>query len=269
MKAANVTKTGRVLIIAGSDCSGGAGIQADLKTLTRFGVYGSTAITAITVQNTKGVYAIHPVPVAIIEGQIKAVIDDIGVDAVKIGMLGRTEVIHAVADMVAGLSIPIIVDPVMVATSGARLLEDEAVAALIARLLPLATVLTPNIPEAETLTGMPIRTEADMLVAADIIKNLTSASLVMKGGHLKSDALVDLLITDKAVFRHTAVKIATRSTHGTGCTFASALAAGMAKHGDIRDAFGDAHRFVQSAIRQAPGLGQGSGPIDHLTAVLR
>ena len=258
----------RVLVIAGSDSGGGAGLQADIKTLTRFGVYAATAVTAVTVQNTLGVSDIHPIPTPILTAQIKAVVDDIGADAIKIGMLGDEATIQAVASALSDFEGPIILDPVIVATSGDRLIPLGAVAALQTKLLPKATVLTPNIPEAELLTGLSIKSEADMIKAGHMLLGLGVKAAAMKGGHLPSETLVDLLIEPTEITRLEVAKVDTRHTHGTGCTFASALAAGLASGKSPQDSFSDAQAFVQSAIACAPGFGGGSGPLGHTEAVV-
>ena len=214
----------RVLIIAGSDSGGGAGIQADLKTVSAFGVWGSTVVTALTAQNTQGVKSIHPVPPSFVAEQIKAVLEDIGADSVKVGMLGNAEVVHTVAELVRGLR-PIVVDPVMIAKGGARLLEPQAVSALKSELLPLATVLTPNIPEAEALSGRTIKSIADMESAAESLRrSLSIEAVLIKGGHMEGEEVCDVLVTAEGSKRWVGPRLATRNTHGTGCTLSSALA---------------------------------------------
>ncbi|MCW8863232.1 MAG: bifunctional hydroxymethylpyrimidine kinase/phosphomethylpyrimidine kinase, partial [Rhodospirillales bacterium] len=256
---------GRVLIIAGSDSGGGAGIQADIKAVTALGGYAMTAITALTAQNTQGVFAIHEVPPEFITQQIEVVLDDIGADAIKIGMLHRPEVIDAVADALEGKApgIPLVLDPVMVAKGGHALLESRAVTALKERLIPMAAVLTPNLPEAEALTGLTVRDEAQMGQAAAALRALGAGSVLLKGGHLAGDALVDLLVTDEGTVRFEDVRIDTVHTHGTGCTTASAIAAGIAQGMNVPDAVARARAYVREAIRTAPGLGHGHGPLNH------
>ncbi|TPE65038.1 bifunctional hydroxymethylpyrimidine kinase/phosphomethylpyrimidine kinase [Sandaracinobacter neustonicus] len=253
----------RVLIIAGSDSGGGAGIQADIKTVTMLGGYAATAITAITVQNTLGVSAVHPVPPEIVAAQIRAVLDDIGADAIKIGMLGDAATIEAVADALAGVTVPIVLDPVMVAKGGSALLAEDAVGALLARLLPKAAVITPNVPELTVLTGTEIADEADMLLAAQELAGDGAVSVLAKGGHLDGDTVTDWLVTRDGQERFEGARIATRHTHGTGCTLASAIACGLAAGLPLADAVERARRFVVTALHEAPGLGRGHGPMGH------
>ncbi len=257
--------TGRVLIVAGSDSGGGAGIQADLKTVTCLGGYAMTAITALTAQNTLGVEGIHEVPPGFVARQIRVVVKDIGADCVKIGMLHRPDVIDAVVDALAAAAprVPVVVDPVMVAKGGAELLESEAVATLKDRLLPLAAVLTPNLPEAEALTGRTLSDEESRVSAArDLIAQGARAVLV-KGGHGDGAMLVDLLVTADDVHRFESPRLETRHTHGTGCTLAPAIAAGLAEGLTLVAAVTRARAYVQAAIEAAPGLGQGHGPLGH------
>ena len=257
----------RILIVAGSDCSGGAGIQADIKTVTMLGGYAATAITAITVQNTLGVSAIHPVPQAIIAGQIEAVLSDIGADAIKIGMLGDTPTIETVAACLSGLSIPIILDPVMVAKGGAALLEGDATWALVERLLPLATLLTPNVPELEILTESEVADEADMLLAAQELLARGPRAVLAKGGHLEGVNVVDWLVSHNLQQRFEDTRIASRfhpaHTHGTGCTLSSAVATLLGSGLTLADAVMGARSFVRAAIAAAPGFGAGHGPLGH------
>lgn len=264
-----MSRLARVLVIAGSDSGGGAGIQADIKTISALGVYASTAITAITVQNTLGVSGIHVVPPETVAGQITAVMEDIGADCIKIGMLGDSETVHTVADTLAicAAGIPLVLDPVMVAKGGAHLLEDAAVEALRTRLLPMATVLTPNIPEAEALAGIPVRDLDAMARAGEALRAMGPQAVYMKGGHMDGPQVRDMLITqeDETVFE--APRIDTPHTHGTGCTLASAIAAGLAQGMDLIDASARAHDYVRAAIEAAPGLGQGHGPLNHLITV--
>ncbi|GHF23358.1 hydroxymethylpyrimidine/phosphomethylpyrimidine kinase [Kordiimonas sediminis] len=253
---------GRVLIIAGSDSGGGAGIQADIKTVTMLGGYAATAVTAITVQNTLGVTGIYPVPQEVIAGQIQSVLSDIGADVIKTGMLADIATIETVADVIPA-TIPIVVDPVMVATSGDTLQSAEAVSALKERLVSRAAVVTPNIPEAEILTGRTIRDVSDMKAAGEDILTLGAKAVVMKGGHLPVQDLTDLLVTPHGIVEIEARKQDTRNTHGTGCTLASAIAAGMAAGESLETAVRNAHAFVQEAIAKAPGYGAGHGPLGH------
>jgi hydroxymethylpyrimidine/phosphomethylpyrimidine kinase len=254
---------GRVLIVAGSDSGGGAGIQADIKTATMLGGYAATAVTAVTVQNSLGVSAVHSVPPAIVAAQMRAVLDDIGADAVKTGMLGDTATIAAVADALHGVTVPVVVDPVMVAKGGAKLLDDGASGALIARLLPLAALLTPNTPELAVLTGMSCDTEAAALAAGRTLIARGVRAVLVKGGHLDGAEVVDWLLTANSETRFVASRIDSRHTHGTGCTLASAIATGLAQGLDIVAATARARDYVQAAIRAAPGLGTGHGPLGH------
>ncbi len=256
---------GRVLIIAGSDSGGGAGIQADIKAVTAMGAFAATAITALTAQNTLGVHAVHPVPVDFITRQIAVVMDDIGADAIKTGMLGTAEVIGAVADALArhAASVPLVLDPVMVAKGGARLLDPDALSALKCCLLPMARVITPNLPEAEALCGLAIPDLAAMRQAAASLLALGVPAVLLKGGHLPGGTVIDLLATEHGIEEFAAPRIDTRHTHGTGCTLASALAAGLAQGMDLRDAVRRARAYVRAAIASAPGYGAGHGPLDH------
>ena len=255
---------GRVLIIAGSDSSGGAGIEADIKTVTALGGYAATAITALTAQDTERVHAVFPVAPAFVGQAITVVLNDIGADAVKTGMLLDAPMIDAVAAALAPASdVPLVVDPVMVATSGARLLAADAVDALMRRLIPRAAVLTPNLPEAEALLGAAIKTLDDMRGAAARLLALGARAVALKGGHLPGDKLYDLIATPEESFVLEARRIATRATHGTGCTYASAIAVGLAQGLALRPAVERAHDFVQQAIRTAPQWGPGQGPLNH------
>ncbi|HEY0185425.1 MAG TPA: bifunctional hydroxymethylpyrimidine kinase/phosphomethylpyrimidine kinase [Rhodopila sp.] len=260
---------GRVLIIAGSDSGGGAGIQADVKTVTALGAFAATAITALTAQNTLGVHGVMPVPPDFIRQQIDVVMSDIGADVIKIGMLGDIATIEtvcaALADFAAG--VPVVLDPVMVAKGGHALLAAQAVDSLRRRLLPLAAVITPNLPEAEALTGLTIRSEADMRVAAGALLAMGVPAVLLKGGHLESDTVVDLLATSAGIDAFAAPRIKTRHTHGTGCTTASAVAAGLAQGLSLHEAVVRARAYVRAAISGAPGFGQGHGPLDHAVTV--
>ncbi|WP_353198765.1 bifunctional hydroxymethylpyrimidine kinase/phosphomethylpyrimidine kinase [Sandarakinorhabdus sp.] len=253
----------RILAIAGSDSGGGAGIQADIKTITALGGYAMTAVTAITVQNTLGVSAIHPVPPEIVAAQIRACIDDIGVDAIKIGMLGNEATINAVADALAGVTVPIVLDPVMVAKGGAALIDEEAVWALMQRLLPLARVITPNIPELIALTETEIEDSADMLLAAQELLNAGPRAVLAKGGHLDGEVVTDWLVTRQGHQAFSDARIETRHSHGTGCTLASALACGLGQGLALADAAARARAFVRLGLLSAPGLGAGHGPLGH------
>ena len=252
---------GRVLIIAGSDSGGGAGIQADIKTVTALGGYATTAITAITVQNTLGVQSAWPVQV--VEAQGRAVLDDIGTDAVKTGMLGDAAVVEAAALLIDAADAPAVIDPVMVAKSGAALLDPDAVEAVKQWLIPRATLLTPNAPEAAALTGLSVETTDDLQRAGEALLALGAGAVLMKGGHIAGDRVVDLLMTPYATTRYETGRIDTRHTHGTGCTLASACAAGLAQGLSLDKAVERARDYVQEAIRRAPGFGAGHGPLDH------
>ena len=246
----------RILIVAGSDSGGGAGIQADIKTVTMLGGHAMTAITALTAQNTLGVSAVLPVPVEMVLAQIDAVVSDIGVDAVKIGMIGAPDTARAVADRLAGLDVPIVFDPVMVATSGSILADAETIAAF-ERLMSIASVVTPNIPELEALGG-----EAAVLAHG--------CHLVAKGGHAEGDWIVDRLLSPSGqeINRLEGKRFDTDDTHGTGCTLGSAIAAGLGAGLNIVDAFRQAVRFVRIAILSAPRLGGGHGPLGHHLGVV-
>jgi hydroxymethylpyrimidine/phosphomethylpyrimidine kinase len=260
---------GRVLIVAGSDSGGGAGIQADIKAVTAMNGFAATAITALTAQNTRGVHGVVPVEPPFIVQQIEVVLSDIGADALKTGMLHSAEVIRAVASAFKkhAAHVPLVVDPVMVAKGGHRLLLTDAETALRDVLLPMAALLTPNLPEAEVLVGFPVRVEADMRRAAYRLMSFGAKAVLMKGGHLEGDRVVDLLAHDSKVDRFEDSRIASRSTHGTGCTLASAIAAGLAQKMSLRDAVARARAYVRQAIETAPGFGQGHGPLNHAVTV--
>ena len=254
----------RVLIIAGSDCGGGAGIQADLKTVSALGAFGMTAVTALTAQNTTGVYGVVEVPPEFVARQIEVCVRDLGCDAVKTGMLSSAALIEAVAAKVEEQRLrPLVVDPVMVAKSGAPLLRPEAVAALAARLLPLATVVTPNLHEAQALTGRAVETLQHMKEAARMIHGLGPRNVVVKGGHLAGVA-ADLLFDGRDFTEYRTGRIETKHTHGTGCIFASALAAHLAAGQGVPEGVAAAKRFVTAAIRGGLALGQGCGPANPL-----
>lgn len=263
---------GRVLIVAGSDSGGGAGIQADIKSVTALGAYASTAITALTAQNTLGVFGVMPVEPDFVAEQMRLVLTDIGADVVKTGMLHSAGVIRAVAGSLAqyAAGIPIVVDPVMIAKGGAPLLEPDAQGALLELLVRRAALVTPNAPEAEALTGVSVRGVDDLPRAADHLLALGAGAVLVKGGHLPGDTVVDLLRTaDGAERRFEAPRIPTLSTHGTGCTLASAIAAGIADGLRLEDAVERAHAYVREAIRTAPGFGSGHGPLNHLHPIQR
>ncbi len=259
-------KPARLLIIAGSDSSGGAGIQADIKTASAFGVYAMTAVTAVTVQDTRSVHAVHAIPPALVAEQIVACLADIGADAIKIGMLGSAALVKAVAEMLEkkARKIPIVLDPVMVSTSGTRLLAANAVAALKSRLLPLAALVTPNIPEAQILTGLhgAHRDEAERAGRALIAMGAGAA--LIKGGHSTKSTLDDVLVWKGGVEIYAFPRIKTKHTHGTGCVLSTAIACGLAQSMSMPLATGRAREFVQTAIETAPGLGRGHGPLNLL-----
>ncbi len=260
---------GRVLIIAGSDCSGGAGIQADVKTVTALGGYAMTAITAITVQDTKGVHAVHAVPVDVVCQQIKVVLQDIGADVIKTGMLGDAELIEAVADTLARYAkgVPLIVDPVMVAKGGASLLPKSGVDALKRSLILNAHLITPNVPEAEILSGMSILQDKDMEKAAALLRTMGAANVLLKGGHLVGDMVRDVFLSEMQVDVFSRPRLDSQHTHGTGCTLASAIATRLAQGAALKEAVEQALAYVNFAIQHAPGFGHGHGPLNHVHAL--
>lgn len=257
---------GRVLIIAGSDPSGGAGIQADIKTVSALGGYASTAITALTVQNTKGVTDTHHVPRDIVAGQIEAVLSDIGADAIKTGMLPTREIIETVVDTLGDRvsRIPMVVDPVMVASSGAVLVEQDAIDAIKHLLVPRAFLLTPNAPEAEQLTGVKIEDVDAQRVAGEMLIEMGATNVLVKGGHVEGSQIVDCLVTPKGVRLFTRPRIRTKNTHGTGCTLASAIAAYLAQGFPVDQSVEKAGDYLHEAIQRAPGFGEGHGPVNHI-----
>jgi hydroxymethylpyrimidine/phosphomethylpyrimidine kinase len=256
---------GRVLVVAGSDSGGGAGIQADIKTITAMGAYAATAVTALTAQNTEAVLGIVPVAPAFVRLQIEAVLGDIGADCIKTGMMVDAAVIEAAADAfeTQAPSVPMVIDPVMIATSGQRLLDAGAVAFLKHRLIARSRLVTPNAPEAEALTGIAIASLDDMRRAADALLALGARAVMVKGGHLPGPVLRDLVVEGGTSFVLEAQRIETTSTHGTGCTLASGIAAGLAQGMALRPAVERAHAYLQRAIAAAPGLGRGRGPLNH------
>lgn len=256
---------GRVLIVAGSDSGGGAGVQADIKTVTALGGYASTALTALTAQNTLGIFGIVAVAPDFVRQQMDVVLGDIGADCIKTGMLFDASIIAAVADCLEAMEarVPLVVDPVMLATSGARLLDPPAVDTLTRRLISRATVLTPNVPEAEALLGRSIGGVADMRDAAMALARLGAEIVVLKGGHLAGEIVRDVVVEGDESYVLESPRIETRNTHGTGCTLASAIATGLAQGLTSRAAIERAHAFVQRAIRTAPGYGRGHGPLNH------
>jgi hydroxymethylpyrimidine/phosphomethylpyrimidine kinase len=258
-------KPARLLIVAGSDSSGGAGVQADIKTAAAFGVYAMTAITAVTVQNTKGVRAVHPVPADIVRRQIIACLDDIGADAIKTGMLANAAIAEVVAATLEkkARKIPLVVDPVMVSSSGMSLLNRDGEKAVKRRLLPLAMLVTPNIPEAERLTGLHPGRRGDVRAMAARLREMGAKAVLVKGGHSTGSIIRDLLVWEKGEDVLVFPRIRTRHTHGTGCTLATAIACGLAQGMPLPLAVSRAREYLQAAIANAPGLGKGHGPLDH------
>ena len=253
-----------VVSIAGVDPSGGAGVLADLKTFSALGAYGCAVVTALTAQNTVTVNAVHAPPAEFLARQIDTLFADVKIHAVKLGMLGNAEIVRTVAERLGGLEPPYVVcDPVMVAKSGDHLLERSAVAMVREALLPQTFMLTPNLPEAEVLVGRPIRDLAAMREAAAALRGLGVPAVLLKGGHLETDTVTDLLVTAEGVEEFASPRIATRHTHGTGCTLASAMAAGLAQGMGLRGAVVRARAYVRAAIAAAPGYGAGHGPLDH------
>ncbi len=254
---------GRVLIIAGSDPSGGAGIQADIKTVTALGGYAMTAITALTVQNTLGVQQVFPIPDDIIRAQISACLDDIGADCVKIGMIADPEIIAVIAELVPA-DIPMVVDPVLVATSGDRLARDGVGEALKTALFPRAAIATPNVPELAALSGLAVNDSATLKAAGrHLLRDTRVPALLLKGGHLAGDPVTDWLISDDAETCFPHPRLVSRSTHGTGCTLASAIAVSLAQGDATEHAVRRAGDYVHRAIATAPGFGNGHGPLNH------
>jgi len=256
---------GRVLIVAGSDSGGGAGIQADIKTVSMLDAYAATAITALTAQNTEGVFGVLPIPPEFVRRQIEVVLDDIGADAIKTGMLHDAAVIETIAAVLQerATAIPLVVDPVMVAKGGARLIDPAAIEALKQLLIARAEIVTPNLPEAEILCGATIGNLAQMRAAGETLLALGCRAVLVKGGHLSGETVSDVLVTAGGARVWESPRIATRHTHGTGCTLASAIAASLAQGQDVENAVDRARTYVQRAIAGAPGLGRGHGPLDH------
>jgi len=256
---------GRVLIVAGSDSSGGAGIQADLKTVTALGGYAATAITALTAQNTLGVFGIVGVEPAFIAQQMRRVLEDIGADCLKTGMLHHRTVIEAVVETLetSARGIPVVVDPVMYAKNGDSLLDPAARETLILRLLPCAALITPNVREAEALSGLTLQQPDDLAAAARRLLEFGPAAVLVKGGHLAGETVTDWLVWRGGAEAFTAPRMESRNTHGAGCTLASAIAAGLAQSMPLVEAVRRALAYVQEAIRTAPGLGKGCGPLNH------
>ena len=256
------------LTIAGSDPSGGAGIQADLKTFHQFGVYGEAAITLLTVQNTASVSRVEIMPADLVAQQIQAVVSDIPPAAAKTGALGDIAIVEAVSELAESFTFPLVVDPVMISKHGARLISSEAEQAVKRNLLQHAFLVTPNIPEAESLTGIAIRTEVDMREAAERLLDFGCKAALVKGGHSRGEP-VDVLSVSGAIESFAGTRIETRRTHGTGCTYSAAITAGLAAGHDLRESIQAAKSFIQSAIETAPKLGSGYGPVNHFTRPLQ
>lgn len=251
------------LTIAGSDPSGGAGLQADLKTFHRFGVYGETVVTLITAQNTLGVSRVEVMPADLVRDQMLSVLSDIPPGAAKIGALGNRAVVEVVGELAEDFTFPLIVDPVMLSSEGTPLLDEEGRVALAELLLPRAYLITPNLAEASLLAGIEVEDLASMRQAAEAIAGMGPRNVLIKGGHLKSEAVDILLLQSGKVVEFYARRLTTRNTHGTGCSYAAAITAEIAKGTHIEEAVGRAKRFITEAIRQAPGLGNGTGPLNH------
>ena len=250
------------LTIAGSDPSGGAGIQADLKTFHQFGVYGEAVITLLTVQNTMGVARVECVPAPLVIEQVRAVIEDIPPHAAKTGALGSAEIVDALAGLAAEFNFPLVVDPVMIGSQGTPLASDGARQAIATRLLPRAFLVMPNLDEAATLTGIEVKDVSGMREAAVRLCSMGARAALVKGGHLEGPA-TDVLYTDGAWREFTAPRVASRHTHGTGCTYSAAVTAGLARGSPLEDAVTRAKTYITAAIRTAPGLGRGRGPLNH------
>jgi len=258
----------KVLIIAGSDSSGGAGIQADIKTVTALGSYAMTAITAVTSQNTKGIKAIVSIPPKNLQTQITMVLDDIGANSIKIGMLGNVKIIKCVYKILSKYRLKnIVLDPVMVAKGGTRLVDNNSIKCLKKLLIPLCNVITPNIPEAEVLTGYSILNKADMIKAAKKIISMGAKNVLLKGGHLKNKMIFDILVSKKEIKIFPKRKIQTKNTHGTGCTLSSAMATCLSQNKNIYNSCKVSLKYVDQAILTAPGYGKGFGPLNHLVSL--
>jgi hydroxymethylpyrimidine/phosphomethylpyrimidine kinase len=261
---------GRVLVVAGSDSGGGAGIQADIKAITAMGGFAMTAVTAITVQNTLGVSDVHPIPVSIVVDQIKAVASDLGVDVFKTGMLGTIAMIETVREAMDdhGKGIGAVVDPVMIAKGGHPLLEEVAIGAMRSLMVPRASLLTPNAPEAERLADVAVDSLDGQRRAGERLLRFGAGAVLVKGGHIAGARIVDVLATPEGEHFFEGARIDGRNTHGTGCTLASAIAAGLSKGRPLVEAIDDARTYLEGAIRNAPGLGKGHGPLNHAWRVL-
>jgi hydroxymethylpyrimidine/phosphomethylpyrimidine kinase len=256
---------GRVLVVAGSDSGAGAGVQADIKTVLALGGYATTALTALTAQNTLGVHGIMAVPPSFVRRQMEVVLDDIGADCIKTGMLHSAAALDVVVEVIAARAadVPLVVDPVLAASDGTLLLDEAALDALKSRLIPRATVLTPNLPEAEILTGMTLRDLDDMKRAAEMLATLGSRCVLLKGGHMSGAMVRDVFFSEEGMAVIESPRIETRHTHGTGCTLASGIAVGLAQGMAPLAAVRRARLYLTEAIRGAPGLGAGHGPLDH------
>ena len=260
---------GRVLIVAGSDSGGGAGIQADIKTVTALGAYAMTAVTALTAQNTLGVSGIHAVPVPFVQQQIDVVLSDLGADAIKTGMLHSAAVVEAVVERLIALApqVPLVADPVMIAQTGATLLEEGAVDAVRRLLVPAAALLTPNAPEAARLAGVEVKDVEGQKRAAETLLRLGAKAVLVKGGHLAGDKVSDVLADEAATRVLSAPRIDTKHTHGTGCTLASAIATSLAQGLKLSQAVERGRAYLWQALASAPGLGKGQGPVNHVHTV--
>lgn len=258
----------RVLAVGGSDSGGGAGIEADIKTITALGGYAATAITAVTAQDTTGIAAMAPVPAVLVGRAIRMVARDLGVDAIKLGMLGSAEMAAAVADAIAAAApdVPLVIDPVLASTSGTILTADDAIDIMRDRLLPMATLLTPNRAEAAMLSGLPVETAADAIGAARGLCDLGVRAVLVKGGHFEGDPVIDRLVTADKIQTFSNPRLATRHTHGTGCTLAAAIAFGLGGGLELAPAVEAAEAFLRAAMLAAPGLGRGHGPLGHARA---
>ena len=257
----------KILIIAGSDSSGGAGIQADIKTVTALGSYAMTAVTAVTAQNTRGVKKITSIPTKNVHKQITMILDDIGANGVKIGMLYNTSIIKCVYSILRKYKLKnIVLDPVMISKSGTKLINNSSIRYLKKLLLPMSNLVTPNIPEAEALTGYSISNKKEMIKAAKKILNMGSENVLLKGGHLKNKMIFDILATKQGIKVFTKRKIRTKNTHGTGCTLSSALATCLSQKKNIVKSCKISIRYVDKAIASAPGYGKGFGPLNHLVS---
>ncbi len=256
-------KPARIMTIAGSDSGGGAGIQADIKTIMALGGYGCSALTAITAQNTLGVQGVLPLPSAFIRLQIDSIVSDIGVDMAKTGMLASSEVMKTIAAAISEYGIPLIADPVMVAKGGAALLEKEAIATLISDIVPLSHLITPNLPEAELLTSAKITSIADQEKAGQRLLTMGARAALIKGGHGEGEEIVDILVTPSGTLHFPTERIDTRHTHGTGCTLSAAIATCLAQENDLPKAIAKAKKYLHKAITLAPKIGKGHGPLNH------